>query len=268
MSTEPSSEARQVAVVTGASGGIGADLARVLAAHGHDLALVARSADRLESLADEIVQAGAARRPLVFALDLSEPGAADRLAADLAAAQAQVVILVNNAAFGLGGEVAALDRVEQVSILDLNVKALTDLTLCFLPEIKAARGRILNVASTAAFFPGPGMAIYYATKAYVLSFSEALSQELKRFNVTVTALCPGPTETGFAVRARLDAALFEVMRPMASRPVAEIGYRGMMAGRRVVITGITNKLAVRVAAVTPRRLLLPVLALLQRQRRI
>ena len=164
--------ARPLTLITGASGGIGAELARVFAAHGHDVALAARSADKLEALADEIAEAAPARRrPLVVALDLMAPGAATQLAATLESAGAQVEMLVNNAGFGLAGQADQLDRAEQLSMIDLNIRALVDLTLTFSPQIEARHGAILNVASTAAFQPGPGMAVYYATKAFVLSFS-------------------------------------------------------------------------------------------------
>ncbi|MFZ4534533.1 MAG: SDR family NAD(P)-dependent oxidoreductase, partial [Alsobacter sp.] len=163
---------RDVTLVTGASQGIGAELARALAADGVDLALTARSAAALEALADAIAATGRPR-PLVLVEDLAVPGAADRLAEALAAAGARATGLVNNAGYGLNGEVADLPRAEQGGIIDLNSRALVDLTLRLLPDIIAARGRILNVASTAAFQPGPGMAVYYASKAFVLSFSEA-----------------------------------------------------------------------------------------------
>ena len=190
--TTADKERRGLAIVTGASDGIGAELARVFAMRGHDLALVARRADRLEALADEIVAKGAQRRPLVVALDLGEPGAVDALARALDAAGAQAEILVNNAGFGLLGPVETLDAAGQLGMIDLNVRALTALTLRFLPDIVARRGGILNVASIAAFMPGPNFAIYYATKAFVLSFSEALSQELRASGVKVSCLCPGP----------------------------------------------------------------------------
>ena len=196
---------RGVAIVTGASEGIGAELARVFAARGHDLALVARRADRLEALADEIVARGAERRPLVVGLDLSETGAIDALARALDEAGARAEILVNNAGFGLLGRVETLDPAEQLAMVDLNVRALTALTLRFLPAIVATQGAILNVASIAAFMPGPNFAIYYATKAYVLSFSEALTEELRPSGVKVSCLCPGPVETGFQARSGLCA---------------------------------------------------------------
>ena len=168
------------------SGGIGADLARVFARHGHDLALVARSGAKLKALADEIASSGRPR-PLVLAFDLTERGAVSELAAALDAAGATPDVLVNNAGFGLAGEAAGLDPAEQLAIVDLNVRTLVEMTLRFLPSIRSARGKILNVASIAAYFPGgPGMAAYYASKSFVLSFSLALSQELHSQRVTVS----------------------------------------------------------------------------------
>lgn len=260
-------ERRLVAIVTGASDGIGADLARVMAAHGHDLALVARRAERLEALADEIASAGRPR-PIVIALDLAAPDAVDALARSLEEQGGEAAILVNNAGFGLLGAVDRLDAAEQVEMVDLNVRALTALTLKFLPDIIRNRGRILNVASVAAFMPGPGMSIYYATKAYVLSFSQGLSQELAGQGVTVTALCPGPVATGFQARARISGSLMNMMKAaqMSPRAVAEAAYKGMMAGRRVVLPSVTDWVGANAAAMMPRRLLLPLLARMQNAR--
>ena len=260
--TTADKERRRVAIITGASEGIGAELARVFAARGHDLALVARRADRLEALADEIVARGAQRRPLVIPLDLCEPGALAALATTLDAAEARAEILVNNAGFGLLGRVETLDAAEQLAMIDLNVRALTALTLRFLPGIAAHRGAILNVASIAAFMPGPNFAIYYATKAYVLSFSEGLTQELRASGVKVSCLCPGPVETGFqarsgfALQGKMGAARLALVSPAE---VARQGYDGLMAGRRVVVPGLLNQLIVLVARFFPRGLLLPLM---------
>ncbi len=196
-------------LITGASSGIGADLARVFAREGHDLALVARSGDKLAGLADEI-EASGRRRPLLFPLDLTAARATEALAAGLAAAQATPNILVNNAGFGLIGDVAQLNAAEQLAIIDLNIRSLVEITLRFLPQIRATQGKILNVASIASFFPGgPGMAVYYASKAFVLSFSLGLAQELrKRFGGSFGSLSgrdpfrvPGPRR----LRARSHA---------------------------------------------------------------
>jgi short-subunit dehydrogenase len=259
---------RPLTLVTGASGGIGADLARQFAAHGHDLALVARSADRLGKLAADIADHAPARRaPLVIALDLGQPDAGEKLTAALDAAGASVEILVNNAGYGLAGAARDLDRAEQLGMIDLNIRALIDLTLRFLPQIVAARGGVLNVASTAAFQPGPGMAVYYATKAFVLSFSEALAQELKGEGVTVTALCPGPTLTGFQQRAGFDSSmLLTRMTAMSAKDVAAAGYAALMAGERVAIPGLVNKVTAFSAPFTPNAVLLPLVERLQKKR--
>ncbi len=258
--------ARRITLITGASGGIGADLARVFASRGHDLALVARNAQKLEALADEI-QGSGKPRPIVIALDLAVPGACAGLAEALAANDAGVEILVNNAGFGLAGLAQGYDPAEQIEITDLNIRALTELTLRFLPGIIAARGRILNVASIAAFLPGPGMAVYYASKAYVVSFSAALGAELAASGVSVTALCPGITRTGFQERARIDAAGLASLPGMSAMAVAEAGYAGLMAGRRRVVPGLANKLLVKLLPFVPNALLLPLVLRFQARRR-
>ena len=177
--------------------------------------------------------------------------------------------LVNNAGFGLMGRAIELDAAEQLAIVDLNMRALTALTLRFLPAIVAVKGGVLNVASVAAFMPGPGFAVYYATKAYVRSFSEALSQELKPLGVKVACLCPGPVQTGFQARAGMDLSGFMTAIKPAMLPAAEVarqGYEGLMAGKRVIVPGLVNRLFVWGSAVTPRALLLPLLASAQQRR--
>jgi len=251
-----------ITVITGASGGIGADLARVFARNGHRLLLIARNGEALATLADELTAQGAPR-PMVLPLDLAVPGAAQRVVAALRQADATAGVLVNNAGFGLAGTVASLDAAEQLGIVDLNMRVLTELTLLLLPDLIAAKGRLLNVASTAAYFPGPGMAVYYASKAYVLSLSEAMHQELSKEGVSVTVLCPGTTATGFFDRAKVDANMLKALRPMSSMTVAEAGYAGLMAGRRVVIPGMMNKLAALLSGVVPHALFMPLLQYLQ-----
>jgi uncharacterized protein len=264
--TRWSGRMRMVTLVTGASGGIGLELARAFSAGGDDLAVTARTPEALSRLADEIEGAGRAR-PIAVALDLGEPGAADRLLDAIGREGAQVSRLVNNAGFGLNGDAASLPRAEQVAMVDLNVRALTDLTLAALPSIVALKGGVLNVASTAAFQPGPGMAVYYATKAFVLSFSEALAYELAPQGVTVTALCPGPTSTGFQERARLDSALFDVVRPMGAAEVARYGHEAFLKGDRVAVPGLMNRIMAGTAGLTPRALSLAVISRLQSKRR-
>jgi len=255
-----------VTLITGASGGIGADLARVFARHGADVALVARSKDKLEALADEIGRTGAPR-PLVIPVDLAEKGGIDQVAQLLRAAGASVATLVNNAGYGLAGDVTDLDAQEQLGIIDLNIRALVELTARFAPQIRAARGGILNVASIAAFLPGPGMAIYYASKAFVRSFSLALWQEMHQDGVTVTLLCPGLTMTGFQARAKLEipanAARFAGMSAMQ---VAEAGYDGLVAKRRVVVPGIVNRIFTTIMPLLPDTLILPIVARMQGMR--
>ncbi|MGA8170373.1 MAG: SDR family oxidoreductase [Methylocystis sp.] len=259
---------RKVTVVTGASDGIGADLARVFAAKGHEVVLVARRRDRLDALSNEIVAAGAPK-PLVVALDLCESGAVDALEHSLREAGLTVEILVNNAGFGLIGPSIGLDRVEQLAMVDLNVRALTELTLRFQNEIAAARGAILNVASIAAFMPGPNFAIYYASKAYVRSFSEGLAQEMAPLGVKVSCLCPGPVETGFQARAGMAfEGAMSSMKPalVPSAEVARQGYEGLMAGKRIIVPGNMNKIMLAMVQITPRAVLMPMLAYAQKGR--
>ena len=260
------SQPRRVALVTGASGGIGADLARVFARNGHDLALVARDSARLEALASEIAGFGCPR-PMTIAQDLTAASAVDDLCAQIRAAGVDVQYLVNNAGYGLLGEAIALPRPAQLGMIDLNIRALTELTLACLPGLERTGGKILNVASVAAFMPGPGFAVYYASKAYVLSFSEALAQELRPRGISVSALCPGPTASDFQARAGFQSGSPLARMPMAqSMPVARAGYAGMMAGRRVIVPGLSNTLSAVLARLVPHGITLPVVAALQKKR--
>jgi short-subunit dehydrogenase len=230
-----------VTVITGASAGIGWELAKVFARHGHRLVLVARRKDRLNTLADEIAASGQPR-PEVIALDLAAIGSADALAHELSARNLEVEILINNAGFGLIGGAGELDRGEQLEMIDLNVRALTDLSLAFIDQLVRHKGGILNIASLASFLPAPGMAVYYATKAYVLSFSEALHQEFRKKGVRVMALCPGPVPTEFQARAGLEASQRHGLLELSASEIAEAGYRGFAAGKRLVVPGRVNKL--------------------------
>jgi uncharacterized protein len=261
-------QGRRLTLITGASGGIGAGLARVFARNGHDLALVARSRDKLEALADEIAAPGRPR-PLVLPSDVTERGAVSELAAALDAACASPDILVNNAGFGLAGPVAGLDPAEQLAIVELNVRTLVEMTLRFLPSIRSARGKILNVASVAAYFPGgPGMAAYYASKSFVLSFSLALSQELHAQGVTVSALCPGYTKTGFQARAGLDNMDHALFPRSTAMEVAEAGYAGLIVGRREIVPGSLNKLCIGLLPFVPKSITLAVISRVQQNRAI
>lgn len=230
------------ALITGASSGIGSDLARVFAREGHDLVLTARNQVRMETLAAEI--RGSFKVQVdVLPADLSQPGAAESLALILETKHIEVDTLVNNAGFGLLGPFIGLDKGKQSEMLRLNVVALTELTRLFTPDmVKRGRGKVLNIASTAAFQPGPLMAVYFATKSYVLSFSVALGEELRGTGVTVTCLCPGATETRFAETASMTGTkLFNLVKPMSSREVAELGYRALQDGKGVIVTGWLNR---------------------------
>ena len=244
---------RQTALVTGGSGGIGLEIAKVLARKGFDLALVARHRDSLEAAAGQI-EGKYEVKAHVFAADLRRREAPRAIFDFLRNDGISVEILVNNAGFGLGGEFSESDITRELEMIQVNIAALTHLTKLFLPAmIKAKSGRILNLASTAAFVPGPMMAVYYATKAYVLSFSEALAEELRNSGVTVTALCPGPTRTEFATTAHVtESRLFTLFGMDDAASVAEYGVAAMMHGRRVAIPGIRNKLVAQAHRISPR----------------
>lgn len=251
---------RPIALVTGASGGIGAAIATELAAAGHDLVLVARGTQAMGELAATLhTRHGVESR--VVGLDLSAPDAVDRLVEELERAGAVVDVLVNNAGFADYGEFAGSDPVKQQEMLQVNVVALTLLTRALLPGMLArGRGRVLNVASIAAFLPGPLMSVYYASKAYVLSFSEALAEEVRASGVTVTALCPGPVVTGFQERAQMQRSrlLASSAGSMLDAPaVARAGVAGMQRGARVVLPGRSTKVTAGLSRMVPRRLLAP-----------
>jgi hypothetical protein len=229
------------ALITGASTGIGRDYAYLCAQEGYDVVLVARAEGKLQALASDIREK-TGRQAYVFARDLSKPMAATELFNDVVCTKIAVDVLINNAGFGLVGKFWELDANEQMEMVQLNMNALTMLSRHFLPSMVAQkRGMILNVASTAAFQPGPLMAVYFATKAYVVSFSEALHNEAKDFGVHVTCLCPGPTATEFDKRAKMtNSNLFKAGNVMDARSVAQIGWKAMKAGKPLVIAGAKN----------------------------
>ena len=244
-----------MALITGASSGIGLELARVFAKNGIDVILAARSEDKLKALAKELTDHYGIKAE-GMASDLSVQGAAQVLYDQVKKKGWVIDYLVNNAGFGTSGAFAQSDWAQEAAMLNVNMVALTHLTRLFLPDLRAQkRGRILNVASTAAFQPGPFMAGYFATKAYVLSFSEALAEELSGTGVTVTALCPGPTQSGFQDRANLGGSrLFSYRTLPTSAAVAQFGYRAMQKGKRVAIHGLWNKMLVQANRGAPRRL--------------
>src|SRR5215471_7122183 len=238
-------------LITGASGGIGYELARLFARDHHHLMLVARSADKLAQVAQELQPTVSVK---TIALDLGQP-LAPRFLFDQLQGTA-VDILINNAGFGCYGDFAQMPQEEIIGQINLNVTALTELTRLFVPAMIARRsGRIMNVASTAGFQPGPLMAVYYATKAYVISFSEAVADEVRNSGVTVTCFCPGATDTGFAKRAGNDKSrLFKQLGAMNVEKVALDGYRAVMEGRTLAISGIQNWLVAESTRFAPRKL--------------
>ncbi|MEA2929628.1 MAG: uncharacterized protein QOG38_2056 [Hyphomicrobiales bacterium] len=249
------SAAKPVSLITGASSGIGAALARVFAEHGYEIVLAARRANELAAVADEIATVGLRVRPHVISIDLAAAGATDRLADELDARDCAPQFIVNNAGFGLLGRAATLDRAEQRAMIDLNCGALTDLSLRFIHDLTRQRGGILNVASIASFLPGPGMAVYHATKAYVLSFSEGLRRELAPKGVRVTVLCPGPVLTGFQTRAGVNGVHYPRGFLRTADQVARAGYDGLMRGRRVIVPGLPNKIVPWLPRLLPRGML-------------
>jgi hypothetical protein len=241
---------RAAVLITGASGGIGAELAKICASEGHDVILVARSQAALEELAGALSRAHGVKARALPA-DLSDPAAPQAIFDQVRGTE--IEILINNAGFGLRGPYVETDWAVEARMIQVNVVALAHLTKLFLPGmIERGSGRILNVGSTAGFVPGPCMAVYYATKAFVLSFSEALANEVKGTGVTVTDLCPGPTRTGFAAAAGAEATPLFHGSSMSAADVAREGYQAMMRGRTVAIAGARNRWLMRGSRLAPR----------------
>jgi hypothetical protein len=255
--------ADETVLVTGASAGIGRALAPCFAADGADLILLARRRDALDALATELAEKHGTRSRVMVA-DLAEAVAPEEIAATLASDGVDVDVVVNDAGFGALGPVAGVDERRQADMVQVNVMALTRLTRLFLPAmIERRRGGVLNLASTAAFQPGPNMAVYYATKAYVLSFTEALAEELKGSGVTATALCPGVTRTEFQEVAGMgDVALLKILGA-SPEAVARTGHRAFRAGKAVAIHGLANRLGVQSLRLSPRAVVRKVIKALQ-----
>jgi uncharacterized protein len=236
------STAQETVLVTGASSGIGLELARLFAADSSNLVLIARSKDKLEQLADELRRRYSIE-VVVLARDLTDPAAPRAIFDQLAAQGVAVDVVVNNAGFGSIGAVSDLALERQLSMIQVNVAALTGLTRLFLPGmIQRRRGGVLNVGSTAGFQPGPNMAVYYATKAYVLSFTEALAEELVATGVRATCLAPGPTATAFGADSGMGESLLFRFGAMPAAAVARAGHRGFRRGQVIVIPGLGNRL--------------------------
>jgi hypothetical protein len=260
----PTPKENTAALVTGSSSGIGANIARELAARGHGLILVARREDRLRDLADTLAQTHNVRVEFI-ATDLADADARGALPAEIERRGLTVDILVNNAGFTTMGAVHKANRDAEVRMVRLNVEAVVDLCTVFVAGmVTRHRGAILNTASTAAYQPLPGQAVYAASKSFVLSYGQALGAELKGTGVTVTTLCPGPVETGFAETAGLTdeeaAASLPRFMWIPAEQVAKAGVDGLAAGRPVVIPGAPNKVGAVFAHLAPRSLLLPLLA--------
>jgi uncharacterized protein len=256
----------RVTLITGASAGIGTELVRVFASNGHRVVLVARRADRLKALSGEITAAGGAT-PIVIPCDLEQSDAGDKIAAALTAEGVEVEFLVNNAGFGLFGNAIEMDRAEQLGIIALNIRAVTDLSLRFSDQLIRHRGGILNVGSIAGFLPGPGMAVYYASKAYVLSFSEALRRELAPRGVRVTVLCPGPVPSEFQARAGFEPGFDSTILNVSASDVAQAGYRGLMANKRAVLPGLGIKTVPLLLRLFPRAFILAAVGRFQLRKR-
>lgn len=255
--------ATETVVITGASSGIGLELAKLFAADKHNLVLVARNQGALEKLAEELRREHGVE-VVVLPKDLANPSTPQGIFDHLVAAGITVDVVVNNAGFGAVGALAALPTQRQLDMIQVNVSALTHLTRLFLPGmIERGRGGILNVGSTAGFQPGPNMAVYYATKAYVLSFTEALAEELCGTKVKVTCLAPGPTATGFAAIAHEEDTLLFRFGLMDAKHVARLGYRGFCHGKVLVVPGAINKLVAFAVRLSPRILVRKLVKLLQ-----
>jgi short-subunit dehydrogenase len=257
---------RPVTLITGASSGIGVALARVFARNGHELVLVARRKARLETLANEIEQTSG-KRPQVIVADLARPDAPAKIAQALKDAAAEPQYVVNNAGFGLFASAAAGDRNRQLAMIDVNMRALTALSLMFVPSLERHKGGVLNVGSMAGFMPGPGMAVYYASKAFVRSFTDSLHREWKHSGLRVTNLAPGPVPTEFGVQAGVQADTAPNLLTQSAEHVAELGYRGLMQGKALVVPGMLNRVAIALSRFAPRAMLLRVIERRQARRK-
>ncbi len=258
---------KKLAVITGASMGLGYEFAKILANKGYDLLLVARSKDKLEQLSKEI-KSICKVECYIFECDLAKSNAAEQVFDYLAELKRNCHILINNAGFGYYGMFSEIDARRSEDMIALNISSLTTLTHLALQDMKGYNsGYILNVASTAAFQAGPLMAVYYATKAYVLSLTEALANELSHTRIIVSALCPGPTDTNFQKNASLDGSnLFKILKAPSAKEVAEFGIESMFNGKTVAIHGFVNKILVQSTRISPRKLLAKVVRQLQEKR--
>ncbi|GAB4428409.1 MAG: SDR family oxidoreductase [Turneriella sp.] len=257
--------ANPVALVTGASTGIGYELAKVLASRGYDLVVVARNAKKLRELANE-VKSGC--KVTIMPADLSAAKAPKQLYQRKKKAKLKIDLLVNNAGYGSSGEFVSLDLEKELGQIDLNIRALTELCHLYGADMAQRKsGKILNVASTAAFQPGPWMSVYYATKSYVLHFSEGIAEELKKSGVQVSVLCPGPTVTEFAVTAGMDKSLLfssKLLKPASARYVAQYAVEKLLKGKLIIIPGLSNRVIAFANRFSPRFLVRKIAGYLNR----
>jgi len=257
MSQQQDSSTKKTALITGASSGIGLELSKLFAKDGYDLVLVSRNKQKLARAANTL-RRGFGARAWIIAKDLSKNRAAEEIYAQLRGKRARIDVLVNNAGFGAYGFFSETDLKSQIGMIQVNITSLTTLTRLILKDMmRNGEGMILNVSSTAAFQPGPLMAVYYATKAYILSFSQALSNEVKGSGVSVSVLCPGPTETGFQAAAGIEQIRLvhgPIPGMMNAAQVAQLGYERLMKGKTVSIPGVMNKVGVLANRFMPRAL--------------
>ncbi len=257
----------RTALITGASSGIGLELAHLFAHDGYRLVLVARSRGALRELGDDL-QSRYHIPVRISPKDLAHPASPSELHSELQEAGIVLDVLVNNAGFGVGGAFLDTDWDSEAEMMQVNMIAPTHLTKLFLPQIRAREGKVLNVASTAAFQPGPFMNVYYASKAYLLHFTEALAEELEGSGVTVTCLCPGPVRTNFQKRAHLgETRMVHSPLMVDVREVARIGYEGMKQGKRVVIPGWKNRMVMEMLRISPRRMVTRMVRKLQEHKK-
>lgn len=253
------------AIVTGASAGLGIEFAKLFVQDGHQVVLVARRKEQLEAVANSLKAIFPNSKAYVIGMDLGSPGAGQRLFERTQALGLKIDFLVNNAGFGESGDFSSMSLSRQLQMIDLNVRTLVELTHLYLPSMRANKfGKILNVGSTAGFQPGPFMATYFATKAFVNSFSEALQEELSGTGVTCTVLAPGATATEFQSVAHLDKALLFKSGVASSAPVVKAGYKGMMKGQTLVVPGFRNKAMIQLLRISPRAVVLKLVSRLNR----
>ncbi len=263
---QQNSVSSKTALITGATVGIGYELAKLFAGDNYNLVLIARNEKILNERKHELEKAFDIN-VTVIPKDLGNPGAADDIYKQLAAENIAIDTLINNAGFGLLGDFSALDYQQQMDMINLNITALTALCKLFLKDmIQRDQGNIMNVASTAAFQPGPSMAVYYASKAYVLHFTEALAYELKNTHIHVNVLCPGPTDTEFHKRAGVKNTLLMKGQVMSAAAVAKVGYQGLKRGKTIIIPGFMNKLLAYSVRFTPRKIIVAIVGWLQQNR--